>query len=417
MKHAFNGEFHQDLFASLTLVSSFIGCCFALLLIILIRRVNDWTAYMYLLYAMACLEFVYDFSFFNSVVYIGSDAIMLLANTLGIFTELSISLLMNVIGTVALYVVARNQSIDLLRYVPHILSIIGLISLITVIFFYIAIFYPGITLSEMIAFYLSVRSVSLFVNILCSIATFILLLRSGSFKSDTVASRALRSFGYRMFCYPAVQILSRIPIFVYDVVYGYNENPQYTWTEDDDVTSSSGNRTQFTILCFFVVVTPLAAVGFFVFFLLTQPKAYPMLQLMLPRFSLCFSMFDQRHAQKMQQNGRKASTNSTLTTALMTSSSFTEGDAEHLRNTRDMSSPFDAPESRDNSSFARKSSVNSQTDVELNIDGGRISSMNGLELSCTTPVGVSYQSQDNDRSSDFDQNEDNATQNALHYER
>jgi hypothetical protein len=324
MIEAFNGDPSNDLYSSLALISSVISSFFALVLILLIRRVNDWTPYTYLLYGMSWLQFMYDLAFFNSVVYVGDKTIMLIANTLTIYAELSVTLLTNVISVIALYIVAKRQSMDLLHNIPRIFYTIGTLSLINVICFYIAIFYPGLTLREMINSYLIIRSGSMCFNILCSMATLVMITKSGSFHSQTAESRALRSFGYRMFCYPAVQIVSRIALLIYDVAYSYKSNPQYDWTDDDAVTASRHNQQQFILLCLFVVVTPLASLGFFLIFLLTQPKAYPALKQMLPRISWFFSSFDHRKNDNNQIDRKTTVSNfrSTESTMVQNNSSF-----------------------------------------------------------------------------------------------
>ncbi len=279
MPGAFSGDEQNKIYCSLALIATFISSGFSFTMILLIRRMNRWTGFTYLIYGVAYMQLIYDVTFFNSLISVTSDAVSVAANSLQIYSEIAVTLITNVIGGITLYVVIWKKSFDLLYYVPHIFLAIGLWSITYSILYYVAIFATesSLTLRDIMFIYLITRAASLAINVIFAITIFIWLIRLGSFQSETVESKALRSFGWRLFLYPTVQVLSRVSRMVYDIVYGYNAAPEYGFNYNPNNTT----KRQFDLQCLIALTMPIASIGYLCIFLVMQPRAYPVLREML----------------------------------------------------------------------------------------------------------------------------------------
>ena len=77
------------------------------------------------------------------------------------------------------------------------------------------------------------------------------------------SERAIIVLTQRMVYYPIAQVVSRLGVSLYQLQYGF-----------DEVFPSNASTEQFTFACIACILHPLAGIGYFLIFLVFQPRAY-----------------------------------------------------------------------------------------------------------------------------------------------
>ncbi len=252
------------LFAFISLVSTVVT-------LVLIFDMKRWNAYMLLIFNLTFCQFFYDLAFFFLITYTQRASQLALA-FLTTFGGVSVTLWTNVISFILCSIVLNLQSFNVYGYFKIFFIAIMVPSLALAVLN--IIFYdPSFEHSILTNFYYWLRIGSIVFNIAVHALISVKLSRMG-FDKNSRKQDPVRVLASRLKYYPIVQIVTRVGAAWYEAAYGYN-------TESFD---NNMNATQKTSFLLYAVCVPSAGLGYFLIFLLVQPKALAVLKARLQRY-------------------------------------------------------------------------------------------------------------------------------------
>jgi len=196
------------------------------------------------------------------------------------FSGISSTLWSNVLVLTILRVILTGKALDILqnyRWLFGITIIPALIFSILAIVF--SLKYGNDYFVPFSYVYYSTRLISIVINFIAFIVIYSYTIRTNNTRpsvfnrlffpkttskifSSTPQELAIGVLANRMFYYPLIQALGRIGASIYEGIYGF------------DKFSGHKSNTQFGLACFYYLTAPSIGTGYFIIFLIMQPKAY-----------------------------------------------------------------------------------------------------------------------------------------------
>lgn len=264
-----------QLFASLVLISSIIGCVASLLIIIIIQRMGSKTEHVLLILWTSYFQFIYDVFSFPTYIDCGYYWTVI-SVFFHVFSGITTEIMTNWITFIALYIVLYRHKIRAHQYIKSILFTAIFPGMLLGIF-YLAVSLPDdkdssrplqvlacVTLDDCIRLASTILNFSFIFIIIYRISA-----TASKGRQKTEEEIAIRTLIVRMLFYPIVQIINRIFCTVYEFKYGMDYNTE-------DLTTA-----KYIILLLVGVTIPVASVGYLCIFLVMQPRAYRTFQQML----------------------------------------------------------------------------------------------------------------------------------------
>ena len=260
------GGDHRLVYHIVVWVMNLIGAACSSLLLHLIRSEakNGENCHSFLIKHMSRGQIAYDLSFPASGVYYG-NTVFIIFNIFQIIGGLSVAIISNIMTIVVYYVIKERRYIDILSHKEKLFALVLVPVILMLVFFLLAMLGDDrldwlLGLQQSIYFWC--RLASIVVNfIVCSLAfVFVVQLNRRAFVDQS--RKAVYTVVSRLLWYPIVQSISRSGLTVYELVYGWDFDP-------DTVTES-----QFAWQLFYSIITPMASIGYLAIYLVMQPKAW-----------------------------------------------------------------------------------------------------------------------------------------------
>ena len=264
---------------TLALFCAFVSLISTVITLVLIFDMKRWNAYMLLIFNLTFCQFFYDLAFFFLITYQANSS-QLALTFLTTFGGVAVTLWTNIISFILCYIVLYLTSFNVYGYFK---------------IFFISIMIPSLTLASLNViyydsnetklyftdFYYWLRIGSIVFNIAVHGIITYKLNRMGFEKKNgdntvPIQRDPVRVLASRLKYYPIVQIITRIGAAWYEAVYGYD-------TESFDNHMDVTQKISFFLYAVFV---PSAGFGYFVIFLLVQPKALAVFKARLQRYRI-----------------------------------------------------------------------------------------------------------------------------------
>lgn len=273
MGSIFGDNLHCQVFVSLVLIGTIVSSSFSILMLILIKRMNLWNEYIFLITMMAAFQLVYDITFFPGVVNVGDKYLTIIANTLQLFSGVVSSLLSNVVAGITFYVIYFKLTLSVFNNFLIFLSIVIIPALIDCVIYLVSLqgrnskIYSDIAV---IYFYYYLKLVSIGLNFFLVALISYEIRRTGSGKQrKSLSETSMSALSLRLFLYPLVQSVSRVGCAWYEWEYQYNSHDSNGF----DLNPPTTTDRQFAAQIVMALTMPLASIGYLIIFLLMQPKA------------------------------------------------------------------------------------------------------------------------------------------------
>jgi hypothetical protein len=268
-----------DILVIMEILVSALGSLASLFMMILMIDMNVWTDFTQLIFAMTCTQFVYD-----ATVASFTFKLSVWMQAVCAFAGVSSFIISTYLAFVICHVLYFQVVFDFYRWKWLLAAIV----VATNVSFCIVGLYGAYHDREdfVTIGFLAVT----FTRLLCVFLNFIFFFISkyqvnnmtkyalasrGSLSNSVVAMRVLVD---RIKYYPLMQAISRIPATIYEYTFGFNFGYYKMGT------------FQFTLSCIsflFIIIVPF---GFFIIFLVMQPKAYSRLKYRLASICICFKL-------------------------------------------------------------------------------------------------------------------------------
>ena len=208
----FHGSTYNVAFTCLVLIFTCLGSLCSMTILYLIYKLKLRNGHILLIWTMTWFQLLYDASFFNAVVHVGSDPAYFVANIAQEIGGISSGLTSNFIALISYYVVKNTKFIDIYRYYPHILCMVLLPAMVDVII-YIISWYPDYNadlrnISTMGVYYY-MRLISIGINFYVSFQTALQISKISRMANGSewsVHAKAIRTLSMRLIYYPIVQV-------------------------------------------------------------------------------------------------------------------------------------------------------------------------------------------------------------------
>ena len=264
-----NGD-HNLAYFIVSLFSSVIGAIASSLTIFLIYYMKLWSGHILLVLSMSVTQLVYDITFCPSDVDLGNVEANLIVNILNFSGGISVAIFSNIMALVIFYIIQYKKSVDIFKNYKWFCLLVSIFVSVVIILYTIATYdHSDIYLSEIasIDVYNSFRLASIAVNFLiCGLSYYSIYKISQAIGTKSIQEEAVCTLAIRMQYYPFIQALSRSGLTWYIYAYGFNFNPI-------NVT-----KLQFIVQILSAILAPSASIGYFIIFLIMQPKAYTQFQ-------------------------------------------------------------------------------------------------------------------------------------------
>lgn len=278
----FGGSERNIAFCSLALIASLSSSTASVIMIHIIRKLH-WSGHLSLIYTMTWFQLLYDVSFFTGIVNTNNAALQILSNLAQVFGGISSSIMSNFVAFVALYVIAKVATLNILKYYYIIVAISVLPAFVVSVIYLTGEAqynkHPKLAEFSILDLYYYIRLSSILLNFIFSFCTFYCIHRINSHKkTKSNAEKAIGTLAMRLFYYPVVQAISRSGCAWYEYSYGVEWHGHGGGFSLNPSTVSS---PQFTSQCLMVISTPMASIGYLAIFLVMQPDAYACLLALL----------------------------------------------------------------------------------------------------------------------------------------
>jgi hypothetical protein len=260
------GGDHRLVYHILVWAMNLIGAACSSLLLYLLRveAKNSENCHNFLIKHMSRGQLAYDLSFPVSGIYYG-NTVFIIFNIFQIIGGLSVAIISNIMTIVVYYVIKERRYIDILSHKGKLYAIVFAPVVLMLVFFLLAMLGDDrldwlLGLQQSIYFWC--RLASIVINfIVCSLA-FVFVVQLNRKALIDQSRKAVYTVVTRLLWYPIVQSISRSGLTVYELVYG--------WDFDPDVVT----KAQFAWQLFYTIITPMASIGYLAIYLVMQPKAW-----------------------------------------------------------------------------------------------------------------------------------------------
>ena len=261
-----DGGDHLIVYAVLVWFTTLTGAAASMIILYLINIAESdkgESCHSFLIKCMSYGQLAYDLSFAPSAIDYGRG-VFIFFNLFQIIGGISVAIISNVMTIVVLGVLLWRKYLDVLSHKWAILVSILLPCIIVGIFFLYAEFgNDNEFLDTQQDIYFWMRLASIGINfVVCLMAkVFVLQLNRYPTNNESVSTQAVSTLVSRLLWYPVIQAISRSGLTVYELVYGWDFNPD------------EPSKGQFAWQIIYTVITPMASVGYLCIYLTLQPMS------------------------------------------------------------------------------------------------------------------------------------------------
>lgn len=251
------------IFDLLCLIFSVISCFSSLLNLFLIWDMQEWSGHILLLSLMTSYQFLYDISFYPSVISTPDSLAYKITLFFQFWGGISQSIITNEIALTVLCIIYFKKSFNVFKNITILLLAANIPSLF-ICANYLIYLNTGYEIANEIAQqgYTYIRLLSITVIFMTYVYTVYLVKRiTPKISKPSFQVTAIKTLAERLKLYPLVNAITRFPFTYYQFRFGFSVDLE---------TASQGI---FISQCLIAVITPLVSVGYLMIFLLMQPRA------------------------------------------------------------------------------------------------------------------------------------------------